>query len=433
MNTSPQEAVKEAASSKTPSPRAPPAPAGGAGADWRALLAYKNGEAMGDERNVLIALRSAPELAGLLRFNEFALELEFLRSPPWWDVMPGKVWTEADDTQCAAWLQEAGLKVHGIATVANCVAVAARDRPYHPVREYLSALTWDDEPRLQIWLAEYLGAHGDPVYLNAVGSKFLISAVARAMRPGCQADHTLTLEAPQGTGKTSAGRVLAVCPEWFAGDLPEVHSKDARLQLLGRWIIEIAELKAMRSSELEAQKSFLTQIHDTFRPPYGRRTAQFPRQCVFIATTNESEYLRDRTGNRRWWPVKCGQIDIEALTRDRDQLWAEAVQAFQAGTAWHLTPEEAELATEQQLERVHVTELELDVQQYMATVPGDTVTVRDVLIYGLALNPDTAAYTDVARKLGPAVAEALGRCGWDKDARRGKARRTTYVRRGRQG
>jgi putative DNA primase/helicase len=397
--------------------------------DWRASLESSGAGFLGDERNILIALRSAPDLMRLLRFNEFALNLEYTRAPPWRIALPGTTWTEADDTELAAWLQKAGLKVRGTASVAGCIAVAAGDFPFHPVREYLKALTWDHERRLQSWLVKYLNAQGDPVYLSAAGRKFLISAVARILQPGCQVDHVLTLEAPQGAGKSSAARALAVCPEWFAGDLPEIHSKDARLQLLGRWIIEIAELKAMRTSELEAQKSFITQTHDTFRPPYGRRTSQFPRQCVFIATTNESEYLRDRTGNRRWWPVKCGAIDTAALARDRDQLWAEAVHAFRAGAAWHLTPDETALATEQQQGRVHVSELELDVQQYLTTVTGNEVTVRNVLMFGLGLDPAKPIYADNARKLGPAVAEALDRCGWQKDARRGQAKRTTYVRR----
>jgi predicted P-loop ATPase len=229
---------------------------------------------------------------------------------------------------------------------------------------------------------------------------------------------------------TTAARVLAVQPEWFAGDLPDIHSKDSRLQLSGRWIIEIAELKAMRTSDLEAQKCFITQTHDTFRPPYARRAAQFPRQCIFVATTNESEYLRDRTGNRRYWPVRCAQIDTATLARDRDQLWAEAVHEFRRGTAWHLTQEEAALADEQQQERVHVSELELDVAQYLETVPRDRgeITVREVLTLGLRLDPDKPMYAEMARKLGPAVAEALDRCGWVKDARRGKQRRTTYRR-----
>ncbi len=398
---------------------------------WCAALEPSGKGFVGDERNVLIAMRTATQLIELVRFNEFALNIEFLRTPPWRDATPGTAWTEADDTQCAAWLQAAGLKVRGNAAVANCIQVAARDRPCHPVREYLKSLTWDGEQRVQIWLAEYLGAHGDTRYLAAVGKRFLISAVARILRPGCQADHVLVEEGAQGIGKTSAVRALAVRPDWFAGSLPDIHSKDAPLQLLGRWIIEIAELKAVRNTQVEATKSFITETADTFRPPYARRTAQFPRQCVFIATTNETEYLRDRSGNRRYWPVRCGRIDVDALIRDRDQLWAEAVRLFRDGEAWHLTREETELAADQQHQRLHVTELEEDVAAFVHAerAAGKTETsIKDVLVCGLRIELATPLYAETARKLGPAVAEALERVGWRKVGRTGGdgQRRTLY-------
>jgi predicted P-loop ATPase len=399
-------------------------------ADWRAALApCKSGGYIGDERNVLIALRTAPELAGLVQLNEFSLETELTRQAPWQSTKI-TCWSESDDTQLTAWLQAAGIKVRSRGAVADTVAVVARQHAYHPVRDYLQALRWDGEKRLQIWLAEYLNATASVEYLAAVGTRFLISAVARTMEPGCQADHVLVLEGNQGIGKTSAARALARRPEWFAGNLPDIHSKDAALQLAGRWIVEIAELKAIRNSQVEATKTFITETRDTFRPPYGRRTAQFPRQCVFIATTNESEYLRDRSGNRRYWPVRCTKVDVAALTRDCDQLYAEAVQLYRAGVAWHLTDDEIRFALAEQQDRVHVTELEQDVLSYLDTVKDNEVTVRDVLMYGLRLEPDKPTYTETARKLGPAVAEALERCGWRKVARVGKAenRRTLYRR-----
>jgi predicted P-loop ATPase len=397
--------------------------------DWRTRLARGPSGYLGDERNILMALRIAPELVGLVRFNEFSLETELTRSPPWGELSTGAAWTETDDTQLLTWLQTAEIKAHNRGAVADCVSVAARERGFHPVREYLNELKWDGITRLPTWLATYLNATGSPEYLAGVGTRFLVSAVARIIRPGCQADHVLVLEGEQGVGKTSAARVLARRPEWFAGNLPDIHSKDAPLQLAGRWIVEISELKAIRNSRVEATKTFITETRDTFRPPYGRRTAQFPRQCVFIATTNECEYLRDRSGNRRYWPVRCARIDIAALERDRDQLYAEAVHLYRAGSAWHLTDVEVRFALSEQQERVHVTELEQDVLSYLDTVEGDEVTVRDVLTYGLHLDPDKSTYAETARKLGPDVAAALERCGWRKDARRGKERRTRYRRR----
>lgn len=388
--------------------------------DWRKLLAESGEGYLGDERNVLIALRHAPELAGLMRYNAMALDVEIIRSPPWRKLEDGNHWTETDDTHLIAWLQSCEIKIRNRGAVADCVAVVAQEAAYHPVRDYLGSLRWDGGARLRIWLAEYMNASGNPEYQATIGMRFLVSAVARILRPGCQADHVIVFEGGQGTGKTSAARVLAVRPEWFAGDLPDIQTKDAPLQLIGRWIIEIAELKAVRNSEVERTKSFITQTVDTFRPPYGRRTAQFPRQCVFIATTNESEYLRDRTGNRRYWPVKCNRIDLTALERDRDQLWAEAVHEFQQGTQWHLTNEEAALATKQQSERMYVTELEQDVATFLEREKsaGKTeITVRDVLVYGLSLDPNASTYATTARQLGAAVADAMERSGWHKAAR----------------
>jgi predicted P-loop ATPase len=353
------------------------------------------------------------------------------RSPPWRTCSPGSAWCEKDDAGLLVWLQQQSIAVRSVTVAANAVLLAATHNPCHPVREYLDNLLWDYQERLGSMNATYFGATGNAEYLSAIGLRFMISAVARIFRPGCQADHMLVLEGAQGIGKTSAVRTLAVKPDWYAGNLPDIHSKDAPLQLAGRWFVEIAELKAVRNSQVEATKSFISETSDTFRPPYARRTAQFPRQAVFIGTTNESEYLRDRTGNRRYWPVKCSRVDISALAHDRDQLWAEAVHEFRSGTQWHLSEYEMRLAIDEQRARVFTTETEADVKEYLRKVSESgqqEISVRDVLIFGLGLDPDAQGYAEAARKLGSAVAEAMESSGWKKDARRGSDRRTMYKR-----
>jgi predicted P-loop ATPase len=183
---------------------------------------------------------------------------------------------------------------------------------------------------------------------------WLISAVARVMKPGCKADHMLVLEARQGAGKSRALRVLAG-DEYFCDSMPDLRMKDAQLQTFGAWIIEWAELDAMSRAETTAIKDFLTRQVEKLRRPYGHHTEDVPRQCVFAGTTNTRDYLRDETGNRRFWPVSCGRIDCDALARDREQLWAEAVALFDDGATWW--PERADLIealTKEQEARVSV-------------------------------------------------------------------------------
>jgi predicted P-loop ATPase len=188
--------------------------------------------------------------------------------------------------------------------------------------------------RLAQWTIAYLGA--DDTELNrAFGARWMISAVARIMQPGCKADHMLILEGPQGSRKSSAIKTLAGT-EWFTDELAEIGSKDAAQQMRGIWIIEIAELDAISRAEVSRIKAFLTRTTDRYRPPYERYIVTVPRQCVFAGSVNPETYLRDETGNRRFWPVSCGNIDIDALARDRDQLWAEAVARYREGAIWWL-------------------------------------------------------------------------------------------------
>lgn len=162
----------------------------------------------------------------------------------------------------------------------------------------------------------------------------MIAAVARIMTPGCKADSILVLEGPQGAGKSSALRILA--DPWFTDEIAEFGSKDAAEQTSGVWLIEVSELEGMGRADVNKVKAFASRSTDRYRPAYGRRPKEFPRQCVMAGTCNLSDYLRDETGNRRFWPVRCGAIDLEGLGNVRDQLWMEAVVAFKSGESWWL-------------------------------------------------------------------------------------------------
>jgi predicted P-loop ATPase len=262
--------------------------------------------------------------------------------------VPKGEWTDQEDRLAAEWLQKQGILV-SVEIAGQAVQTAARDHPFHPVRSYLKGLQWDGVERLECWLSTYLGCE-DTKYSRAVGSRWLISAVARIFRPGAKADCCLILEGPQGIRKSTALRTLA--GEYFTDELADLGSKDAAMQTRGVWIIELSELDSLSDSDVARIKAFMSRTTDRFRPPYGMRLVESPCQCVFAGTVNQSTYLRDETGGRRFWPVACGRINIDAVARDRDQLWAEARARFDADAAWWLeTNELAQMASDQQMDR----------------------------------------------------------------------------------
>ena len=390
---------------------------------------------IGSEKNVLHSLRTFWPLKGLVRFNEFGGIVEFSSSPPWREVNPGDPWTDDDDTELAAYLQGRRITVRGTTVVSNCVAVVAKDNRIHPVRDYLSSIVWDGVSRLSDWLSYYMGAQGNPEYLALIGRSWLISGVARVFEPGCQVDHMLVLEAGQGTGKSSAARILAVRPEWFADQIGDIRNKDAALQLLNKWLIEMSELAAVRRADVESVKAFVSRCQDVYRPPYGRKAVTVPRQSIFIGTTNELEYLRDRTGNRRYWPVRCDAIDLVALGRDRDQLWAEANQLYQSGEAWHPSQQGVRLATIEQESRVIVTQLEERVCQFLESLIDLGISeVSSTQIFQEALNLDTTSdkYSEQTGRLAAQLSVAINYAGWRriKTVGRGKSKRTMYAKAG---
>lgn len=284
--------------------------------------------------NAFLALQYDRKWEGVLGFNESAYRVEALAPPPWTTVkVVPYPWCDEDDGRAAGWLQREGIMVSQ-AIAGTAVQMVAREHPFHPIRQYFESLEWDRVPRIDTWLPTYCGA---PIseYTHAVGAKFLIGAVARVYKPGCKNDCCLVLEGRQGIMKSTALRVLA--DPWFTDHIADLGSKDSQMQIHGVLIVEVAELDAMSKSEASRVKAFMSTSTDRFRPPYGKHLINVPRESVFAGTVNDGiRYLKDETGARRFWPVRCTQVDITKLRQDRDQLWAEAVARFKQEESWWL-------------------------------------------------------------------------------------------------
>jgi len=316
--------------------------------DWKAKLhRSESGAIKSTFPSAVELIEHDPDLAGKIAFDEHSGRIMQRGTMPW-GAPPGE-WTDASELELRAYCA----KAHGVdfkaQIVADAVRLVAERNRYHDVREVLARLHWDGEPRIDHWLGRYLDAQipleqlALPIaerltlrYLKLVGSKFLIAAVARVMRPGCRADAVLILEGDQGIGKSTAIHILF--HPWVSDTPLRIGDRDGYMTIRGCWCVELAELDAFNRAESSSAKAFFSSASDRYRAPYGRYIVTIPRQCVFVGSVNHGVYLRDETGNRRYWPVACGEIDLEALRRDRDQLWAEAFERYKAGESWGIEP-----------------------------------------------------------------------------------------------
>jgi len=369
----------------------------------------ENGRILPNVANILIALRADPKLKDSFAFDQM-LQAPLLMQPlDDSEDFTQRPLTDTDVTRCQEFLQHAGLRNISKEMMHQAADVRAEECAFHPVRDYLHGLKWDGRARLNSWLTTYLGTKPTP-YSAAVGRMFLISMAARIFEPGCKADYMPIIEGPQGELKSTACSVLA--GPWFSDNLPEVsESKDVAQHLRGKWLIEIAEMHAMNRAEVALLKAFVTRQVERYRPSYGRREVIQPRQCVFVGTTNKAAYLRDETGGRRFWPIAAGTIDIEALIRDRDQLFAEAIRHYRGGTQWwpDRTFERDAIQPEQDA-RYEADAWEETIAAYLEK--QERVTVGQVARDGIGLETPRIGTADQRR-----ITAAMERLGWQRATR----------------
>lgn len=271
----------------------------------------------------------------------------------------------------------------------------ARRNQYDPLTSYLGSLKWDGKKRIDRWLVDYLGADPHNPFYSHISAKILIGAVARARRPGCKLDTMPVLEGPQGIGKSTAIRYL-FGDQFFIDDLGDFHSKDSFQLIQGAWACEIAEMSALAKSEVADVKKFLSKVQDKFRAPYERAPVIVPRRTIFFGSVNPevgAGYLKDTTGARRFWPIACGQVNLRGILQDRDQLWAEAVQRFEAGEKWYLDDKVALAEAEaEQAKRFEFHPWQAVIEEYIAGhvdgCPKDEVSINDLLTLAVKLSPD---------------------------------------------
>lgn len=354
--------------------------------DWYNMLQRKKNDPTAIEPkttyNGILMFRFHPDMKEVFAYNENSHTTEIISRAPWDDSrseVPRAV-NDADAVEAKSWLELQDMRLT-LNDVRGCIIAAAQKRKYNPLKSYIKSLSWDNTKRLEGWLTNYMGV-ADSKYVRFVGKKFLIGAIARGLVPGCKMDNMLVLEGSQGVMKSTAVEIL-FSHKFFTDEIHNLGSKDASMQMQGKWGIEIAEMQAMNRAEINQIKEWVTRKVDRFRPPYGTTVIESKRSSVLIGTLNpEGGYLKDPTGARRFWPVFCKSVKIAELKHDRDQLWAEALHEYNQGTQWYLTPEEDEIAKDEQANRYEGDSWSDLMDTYlmgrMETTIGDTLEALDI-------------------------------------------------------
>lgn len=353
--------------------------------DWKErLIMDKNGYPVKTSlQNTNLMVLNHEKYRGVFRYNEFKCDTMVVRCPPWEDeskFKPHRL-NDNDITELTAHMEYYGMSPD-TSRVLKAIESAAIKNSFHPVQQYFNSLEWDGKPRLKTWLRDYLGAEKDPAeYLSYIGETWLKAAVKRVYKAGCKFDHMLVLEGGQGAGKSTVLEELATFGDagseeaYFTDGITISmacgnNKKDLVQQIQGSLIVELAELAGLNKKDDNDIKNWITNKFDTCRLPYAKRDTDFPRQFVLSGTTNDNEYLKDPTGNRRYWPVEVGKINLPAVKRDRVQLWAEAVALYKKDSSLWPTDEQIAMCKIEQEKRRSIDVWENKVMQIVKEI-GD--------------------------------------------------------------
>lgn len=318
--------------------------------EWKTDLEYtKSGKLLCNIANIILILENDPALAGHIVHDLFTGMDSAKDGLPW--NKNANQWTDTDDANLRVWLEK-HYGITGKEKIADALTAVLTRHSYHPIRDYLSGLTWDGVPRLDRIIIDYMGAE-DSELNRAMSRKHFVAAVARVFNPGCKYDYCLIMSGAEGIGKSTLLRVMG--GRWFNDSITTLEGKEGMEQLRRAWVVELGELSSIKRSDVEQVKAHLSKQVDIYRAAYARRVLEHPRQCVFCGTTNEALFLKGDTGNRRFWviPVVAELRKYkdwsEAIRRDRDQLWAEAVHYYKQGEPLYLSEElEAQAKQRQQ-------------------------------------------------------------------------------------
>lgn len=398
--------------------------------NWRdLLLTNSKGVVLDSRENVFIHIHHHPDMSGLIAFDEFSLRIVKTRPAPWDSSFEGlKQWDDNDSLELAFWMAQVNdLSIRSMDSINHAIKLAASRNAFDPLVQYLDSVQWDGIRRNKYWLTDYAGVKASE-YSQLAGSLFLIGMVARAYRPGCIMRTMPVFEGMQYRGKSSIARILA--GPWFSDSPIELKGKDGFINIQGIWLQEIAELGSFNNQEAPIIKAYLSSASDRFRSPFDKYARDYPRRTVFFGTTNEDVYLRDKTGNSRFWPFRTeqqGNIDLDGLLLVRDQLFAEAVKDFKDGARWHpLENEQHNLFSPEQSLREYDDPWEEKISEWLRLETFMSTSVSQVLNECIKIETGKQTQANAIQ-----IGKILTRLGWKKsrpEAADGASRKRFYMR-----